>query len=60
MMSRCTSVFGCVGVLMVAAAGVGAQEDFEWSARMERGQTLEVIGISGDIRAVRAVGERRR
>jgi hypothetical protein len=42
---------------MVVAAGAGAQEDFEWSARMERGQTLEVMGISGDIWAVRAEGE---
>ena len=46
MMRTCTSVLGWVGVLMVSAAGAGAQEDFEWSARMDRGQTLEVIGIS--------------
>ena len=37
-------------------SGGGAQEDFEWNARMAPGQTLEVIGISGDIRAVRAQG----
>ncbi len=50
------SVLGWVGVLMVTVASAGAQENLEWSARMERGQTLEVIGISGDIRAVRAEG----
>ena len=56
-MRKWKSVLAWVAVLMVAAAGAGAQEDFEWSARMERGQTLEVIGISGDIRAVGADGE---
>ena len=56
MMSSFVSVLGWVGVLMVMAVGAGAQEGFEWSGRMERGQTLEVIGISGEIRAVRAEG----
>ena len=58
MMRVFMSVLSFVGVLMVAAAGAGAQEDFEWSRLMERGQTLEVRGIYGDIRAVRAEGER--
>ena len=59
MSRRYESVLGYAVVLLAAAAGVvapvGAQ-DFEWSASMERGQTLEVIGISGEIRAVRAEG----
>ena len=57
MMRMGTSALGWIGALMVLAAGAEAQEDFEWSGRMERGQTLEVIGISGDIRTVRAEGE---
>ena len=48
MMRMGTSALGWIGALMVLAAGAEAQEDFEWSGRMERGQTLEVIGISGD------------
>ena len=56
MMRSLASVLGWVGILMVTAMGAGAQEDFEWSAPMERGQTLEVIGMSGEIRAVRADG----
>ena len=56
LMRRCTNVLIWVGAWMVAAVGAGAQEDFEWNARMGPGQTLEVIGISGDIRAVRAEG----
>ena len=57
MMRMGTSALGWIGALMVLAAGAEAQEHFEWSGRMERGQTLEVIGISGDIQAVRAEGE---
>ena len=57
MMRMGTSALGWIGALMVLAAVAEAQEDFEWSGRMERGQTLEVIGISGDIRAVRAEGQ---
>jgi len=43
-------------ILVAGAAKVEAQDDFRWSGRIEQGRTLEVRGISGNIRAVRASG----
>lgn len=49
----------CSAILwIVTPAGVAAQEDrFEWSGRVARGDVIEVKGVSGDIRVVRASGD---
>jgi hypothetical protein len=40
------------------AAGRGAsQEDFRWAGRVARGQTIEIRGIVGDVRAEAASGD---
>lgn len=50
-------VMTAVAILTIAAGALSAQEErIEWTGRMERGQTLEVRGISGDVRAVLASG----
>lgn len=41
-----------------AAVEVQAQDDFEWSGEIAQGRTLEIRGISGNIRAVLASGDR--
>ena len=50
-------VVGSVAVLLAGPATAEAQDDFRWSGRIEPGGTLEVRGISGNIRAVRAAGD---
>jgi hypothetical protein len=37
------------GILAATAAGGVAQTDFDWQGTLERGQTLEVRGVNGDI-----------
>ena len=45
-------------VALLAAMPAAAQDDFAWSQEMERGSTLRVQGITGEIRAVAASGAR--
>ena len=47
-----------IGVALVATVpGLEAQDDrFEWSGRIDRGDRIEVKGITGDIRAVATSG----
>ncbi len=49
-----------IGVaLVVTVPGLEAQDDrFEWSGRIDRGDRIEVKGITGDIRAVATSGSR--
>lgn len=57
MTSRASRVGMAVALAMGAASPLGAQEvDFTWRGAMEAGRTLEVRGISGDIRATLASG----
>jgi Toastrack DUF4097 len=55
------------GIFAVAAVGVAAltasataqttkDEEFHWTGKLASGQTLEIRGVSGDIRAERATG----
>ncbi len=47
----------CLGVLATAAPALElTAQDFEWNGRMSEGETLEVRGISGDVRATLASG----
>lgn len=43
--------------LTLAAAAHAAQQDFRWSGRMAAGQTLEIKGVNGAIRAEPASGD---
>lgn len=45
------------GPVAYAAHGSAAQPDFHWQGRIERGKTIEVRGVNGDIRAERASGD---
>jgi len=53
-----------VGILAVTAVGVATlatpaaaqDENFHWTGKLSSGQTLEIRGVSGDIRAERATG----
>ncbi len=49
-----------IGVaLVVTVPGLEAQDDrFEWTGRIDRGDRIEVKGITGDIRAVATSGSR--
>src|SRR5471030_798583 len=40
-----------VGATLLAASHVIAQTDFQWRGRLAPGQTIELKGINGDIRA---------
>ncbi len=40
---------------LIAAPALQAQ-DFEWSGRLEAGQTIEIKGVNGDVHAMRASG----
>ena len=51
-----TLAAGALLALAVAVADAGAQEPFRWSGSIARGGTLEVKGISGNIRAELASG----
>lgn len=42
----------------VAAVEPAAAQDFEWSGRVERGKTVELRGVNGDIEAGPADGDR--
>jgi DUF4097 and DUF4098 domain-containing protein YvlB len=41
-----------LAALALTAPRVAAQTDFQWSGRLTAGQTLEIKGINGDIRAI--------
>ena len=43
-------------VLLGCAGGAAAQTDFEWRGQMASGQTIEIKGINGNVRAMAAVG----
>ena len=40
-----------VGATLLMVSHVGAQTDFQWRGRLAAGQTIELKGINGDIRA---------
>ena len=40
-----------VVVVVAAAVGVAAQQDFQWHGQLASGQTLEIKGINGDVHA---------
>ena len=40
-----------VGATLLMLSHVGAQTDFQWHGRLASGQTIELKGINGDIRA---------
>lgn len=60
---RMLAAAGIAMAVASAAMPAGAKErrvernDFEWSSRMEPGGTLEIKGISGSVRVVRARGD---
>ena len=37
--------------MLVGAAQAAAQTDFQWHSRLATGQTIEIKGINGDVRA---------
>lgn len=41
-----------------ASPGHAQQEDFRWTGRIAQGNTVRIQGISGDVRAERATGDR--
>ncbi|HUE77393.1 MAG TPA: DUF4097 family beta strand repeat-containing protein [Longimicrobiales bacterium] len=49
------------GISMLAVtmppATAAAQQDFEWQGRVPPGQTIEIQGVNGDVRAVAASGD---
>jgi DUF4097 and DUF4098 domain-containing protein YvlB len=45
-----------LSVLGVTPVGLSAQSDFEWRGRVDRGDAIEIKGITGDIRAERTSG----
>ncbi|MGD8278749.1 MAG: DUF4097 family beta strand repeat-containing protein [Gemmatimonadota bacterium] len=49
------TVTATLALLLVSAAGVSAQ-DFNWRGRVDRGRSIEITGINGDIHAVAASG----
>ncbi len=57
MIGRIARLCLCLGVLATSAPAIElAAQDFEWSGRMDEGETLVVRGISGDVRATLASG----
>jgi hypothetical protein len=48
---------GNFGAGTAVSATVSRQEDFTWKKRMAAGQTLEIKGVNGDVRAVLADGD---
>lgn len=54
--TRGTLAAGALLAMAVAVTGAGAQEPFRWSGSIARGGTLEVKGISGNVRAELASG----
>jgi hypothetical protein len=55
-----TSAFIALATVALAAAPLAAQDDFNWRGRIGSGQTLEIKGINGEIRAVAARGSEAR
>lgn len=53
---RGTLAAGALLAMAVAVTGAEAQEPFRWSGQIARGGTLEVKGISGNVRAELASG----
>ena len=46
-----------IALMAATAAPAAAQQDFEWRGRVAQGQTVEIRGVNGDIRAVAAEGD---
>lgn len=44
-------------LVAASAAPAAAQQDFEWTGRIPAGQTIEIRGVNGDIRAMAATGD---
>jgi hypothetical protein len=42
--------------MLLGCAGAAAQTDFEWRGQMASGQTIEIKGVNGNVRAMAAVG----
>jgi hypothetical protein len=51
MRSTCTSVTAAALTLLVGVSSAAAQGDFQWRGQIPAGQTIEIKGINGDIRA---------
>lgn len=46
-----------IALLAATAAPAAAQQDFEWQGRIPRGQTIDIQGVNGNVRAVPADGD---
>src|SRR5574341_1388341 len=46
-----------IGLALLVAAPLAAQDDFRWSGRLTGGKELEVKGVNGTIDAMRASGD---
>jgi hypothetical protein len=55
-MRRFPLSIGLVGAAWLVAAPALAQNDFEWTGQLAPGQSIEVIGVNGSIRASAARG----
>jgi hypothetical protein len=55
-----TATLTAFAAAVLAAAPLAAQDDFNWRGRVGNGQTLEIKGINGEIRAVAARGSEAR
>lgn len=56
MIATRTATITAFAAATLAAAPLAAQTDFNWRGRIGNGQTLEIKGINGEIRAVAARG----
>jgi DUF4097 and DUF4098 domain-containing protein YvlB len=58
---RGTATLGCLalalGLTVSQPAAQGQRQDFRWAGAVERGKTLEIKGVNGDIRAEAASGD---
>ncbi len=59
---RVLPILGVIGAIVYTSAdmwqpALGAQQDFEWSGRVGRGKTIEVVGVNGPVRAMATSGD---
>ena len=59
---RALPILGVIGAIVYTSGdtwqpALGVQQDFEWSGRVDRGKTIEIIGVNGPIRATAASGD---
>ena len=50
------SLFALALVATTASSGVAQETDFDWQGRLAEGQTLEIRGVNGSVRAVAGSG----